>query len=107
MFGAAGYANPRVDELIDGVQVARTREQAAPLYTELQRILRDEQPWGFLYYYSDLVVLRDRLQGVEMDIRGALVNVHDWWLSEGRRQVAAAPGDSADRRRDPDPARGQ
>jgi peptide/nickel transport system substrate-binding protein len=107
MFGAAGYANPRVDQLIDGVQVARTREQAAPLYTELQRILRDEQPWGFLYYYSDLVVLRDRLEGVEMDIRGALVNVQDWWLSEGRRQVAATPGDSAGRRRDPDPARGQ
>jgi peptide/nickel transport system substrate-binding protein len=108
MFGAAGYSNPRVDSLITAVQRARNRDDAAPHFAELQRILRDEQPWGFLYYYSDLVVLRDRLQGVEMDIRGALVSVRDWWLTEGRRrEPAATPDDSAARRPGPEPARGQ
>jgi peptide/nickel transport system substrate-binding protein len=102
LFGAAGYANPRVDSLIDGVQVARNRDEAAPLYAELQRLLRDEQPWGFLYYYSDLVLLRDRLQDVHMDVRGALVNVRDWWVTDAASARRAGPrSDSTVRSLDP------
>ncbi|CAN5812938.1 peptide-binding protein [soil metagenome] len=81
MFGFTSYGNPRADTLMDRVDVARNRDEATPLYAELQRILRDEQPWTFLYYYSDLVVARNRLQGVVMDIRGALVNVHEWYVA--------------------------
>jgi peptide/nickel transport system substrate-binding protein len=104
-FGAAGYRNVRVDSLIDGVQFARNREEAEPMYQELQRLLRDEQPWSFLYYYSDLVLVRDRLQGVEMDIRGALVNVQDWWVTDGRQAPGTvARSDSAARSPNPDPA---
>jgi peptide/nickel transport system substrate-binding protein len=103
LFGFAGYANPRVDSLIDGVQFARNRDEAAPLYAELQRLLRDEQPWGFLYYYSDLVLLRDRVQDVHMDVRGALVNVRDWWVTDAASARGAGPrSDSA--ARSPDPA---
>jgi peptide/nickel transport system substrate-binding protein len=103
MFGAAGYANPRVDSLIDAVQFARNTEEAAPMYAELQRLLRDEQPWSFLYYYSDLVLVRDRLQDVTMDIRGALVSVQDWWVTDaGATRLAPAQSDSA--ARSPDPA---
>jgi peptide/nickel transport system substrate-binding protein len=103
LFGFAGYANPRVDSLIDGVQFAHNRDEAAPLYAELQRLLRDEQPWGFLYYYSDLVLLRDRVQDVHMDVRGALVNVRDWWVTDAASARGAVPrSDSA--ARSPGPA---
>jgi hypothetical protein len=57
------------------------RDAARPLLVELQRRIRDDQPWTFLYYYPDLYVRNDRLRGVEMDIRGALVGVTDWWLA--------------------------
>ena len=97
----ASYSNPRVDSLIDAVAQARTREQAKPLYVELQRILRDEQPWTFLYYYPNLVVMRDRLRGAEMDVRGAFVNVQKWWLSGA---ATAQSGDSAARAPAPDSA---
>jgi peptide/nickel transport system substrate-binding protein len=86
---------------MDRADVARNRDEAAPIYAELQRILRDEQPWTFLYYFSDLVVLRDRLQNVQMDIRGALVNVHEWWVTDAR-EPAPERGDSA--ARSPGPA---
>jgi peptide/nickel transport system substrate-binding protein len=99
-FQFASYRNPRVDLLIDSVGRARHRDAATPIYAELQRILRDEQPWTFLYYYPDLVLVRDRLQGVEMDIRGALTNVTRWYVAG----PAPAPGDSADHSPDPDPA---
>ncbi|MEX0906686.1 MAG: ABC transporter substrate-binding protein [Gemmatimonadota bacterium] len=104
MFGGAGYANQRVDSLIERVALTADREDARPLYVELQRILRDEQPWAFLYYYADLVLLRDRLQGVEMDVRGALVNVGEWWVTDAAAPERPQPRDSADRSPTPDSA---
>jgi peptide/nickel transport system substrate-binding protein len=92
-FQIASYRNPRVDALIDSVARTRHRAEAKPLYAELQRILRDEQPWTFLYYFPDLVLVRDRLQGVEMDIRGAFTNITRWYVSGAAGPV---PGDSAD-----------
>ena len=87
----AGYANAVVDSLIDAAAAAPTREDALPAYRRIQAILRDEQPWSFLYYYPDLVAAREELRGVEMDIRGIFLTVGDWWLAGG----AAAPADSA------------
>lgn len=104
-FQFASYSNPRVDSLIDRVQLARSREDARPIYSEIQRILRDEQPWSFLYYYPDLVVIRDRVQGVEMDERGALMSVQRWWVSAPRDAAGAPAGsDSAGRSPRPDSA---
>ena len=105
-FQFAGYRNARVDTLIDRIQVTTSREQAQPLYDELQRILRAEQPWTFLYYYPELFLMRDRVRNVHMDTRGALVNVTEWWLSGPTVPAAAAPpGDSGDRSPGPDSAR--
>lgn len=81
-FQIAGYANPEVDSLIDRIAVTMDREAAVPLYIRLQTILRDEQPWGYLYYFPDFEVARTRLRGVEMDERGVFVNVGQWWLSD-------------------------
>jgi peptide/nickel transport system substrate-binding protein len=89
-YAFVSYANPVVDSLIDAAAAARTREQATPLYRRLQEVLRDEQPWSFLYYYPDLVAAREALRGVEMDIRGVFVSVGDWWLDPG-----AVPADTA------------
>jgi peptide/nickel transport system substrate-binding protein len=80
-FQIASYRNPRVDLLIDSVSRSLHRADAKPIYAELQRILRDEQPWTFLYYYPDLVLVRDRLQGVEMDIRGAFTSITRWYVA--------------------------
>ncbi|MBR9988771.1 MAG: hypothetical protein KFH98_03390 [Gemmatimonadetes bacterium] len=99
----ASYSNPRVDSLIDRVRLASTMDDARPVYAEIQRILRDEQPWSFLYYYPDLVLLSDRLQGVEMDDRGVLMTIRDWWVTGGSRSgpaqsdsgVRSQPRDSA------------
>jgi peptide/nickel transport system substrate-binding protein len=101
MYQSASYRNPRVDQLIDSVGRAVRRDQAIPVYAELQRILRDEQPWTFLYYFPDLVLVRDRLQGVEMDIRGAFTNITRWYVTSEAPQVQS---DSAAHSPDPAPA---
>jgi peptide/nickel transport system substrate-binding protein len=79
-FQIAGYSNPVVDSLIDATEHTLDREQARPLISRLQTILRDEQPWTQLYYYSDLYLASARLQGADMDIRSAFVNLPRWWI---------------------------
>jgi peptide/nickel transport system substrate-binding protein len=78
----AGYANPEVDALIDSVALIVDRAAATPPYHRLQSILRNEQPWGFLYYFPDLNVVRTRMNGVEMDVRGTFISVARWWVSD-------------------------
>lgn len=76
----ASYGNPEVDSLMDRAVLEPDSAQAAPLWGRVQEILRDEQPWTVLYYQIDAFLARDRVQDMDMDIRGALVNISDWWL---------------------------
>lgn len=78
----ASFGNPRVDGLINALDRTISREAALPLWLELQEILREEQPWTFLYYFSVLSAVGDRLKGVEMDLRGQLVTLPRWWIAE-------------------------
>lgn len=85
LFQFAYYANPEMDTLIEGVARARDRDTALPLLHRLQVLMRAEQPWSFLYYYPDLFVVNDRLNGVEMDERGTLISVARWWIPAQHR----------------------
>jgi len=80
-FQLASYADDEVDRLLDRVAREADREAARPLWHRIQEILQRDQPWTFLYYYPDLALVRDRLRGVEMDVRGVLVNARDWRIA--------------------------
>jgi peptide/nickel transport system substrate-binding protein len=77
----ASYSNAEVDSLLDRLNATVSREEAAPLWRRLQTVLRDEQPWTFLFYYSELVALRNELRGANPDIRGFFVDIPRWWLA--------------------------
>jgi peptide/nickel transport system substrate-binding protein len=79
-FQFASYRNAVVDTLLDKLESTTSREVATPLWRRLQTVMRDEQPWTFLYYYSTVYAARERLQGVDMDIRGAFVNLPKWYV---------------------------
>jgi peptide/nickel transport system substrate-binding protein len=76
----ASYGNPEADSLMDRAGRELDRGVAAPLWRRVQQILRDDQPWTLLYYQTDAYLARDRLKGVEMDIRGALITIPRWWV---------------------------
>lgn len=81
-FQFSSYSNPEVDSLIDRTTRITDREQALPLWHRLQEVMREDQPWLFLYYFPELYVVNERLRGVQMDIRGAFTNVHNWWIQQ-------------------------
>jgi peptide/nickel transport system substrate-binding protein len=76
----ASYSNPAVDSIIDQAAAEPDRTRSIPLWHRFQSILRADQPWTFIHFYPDLYVAREELQGTEMDIRGAFVNVSRWWI---------------------------
>lgn len=93
----ASYRNPALDSLMDRAAVTTDRDEATRIYARIQQILQREQPWTVLYYFPSLAVLRERVKGVQMDIRGALATVTEWWVAQ------PAPADSA---ADAEPAAG-
>jgi peptide/nickel transport system substrate-binding protein len=82
-FQLASYANAAVDTLIDRAATIVDREASLPVWHALQRILRDEQPWSFLYYYPDLLLANERLRGADMDLRGVFAAVQRWSVAAG------------------------
>lgn len=82
-FQLAGYRNPVADTLLDGLERPAAREEAGRRWADLQRLLREEQPWTFLYYYPVLAARSERIHGVDMDLRGQLVSLARWWVSGG------------------------
>lgn len=87
-FQMASYSNPEVDRLLDRVADLSDRDEASAVWHRVQAILKEEQPWSFLYYYPDVYLVRDRVRGVRMDIRGAFVNVTEWWLASAESSVS-------------------
>jgi peptide/nickel transport system substrate-binding protein len=101
-FQLSSYSNPRVDALIDSVGKVTDHAKAKPLYDELQRIVREDQPWSFLYYYPDIYLFNARVHGVDMDIRSAFLNMGKWWVSP--KAGAATTGASSNGSAGPTPA---
>lgn len=86
-----GYSNPRADVLMDTLAVITDREQARPLWKEWQRILTQDAPYIPLYIPQRLNGLSERLQGVDIDVRGEWISIKDWWILPSQRGGSAAP----------------
>jgi peptide/nickel transport system substrate-binding protein len=79
-FQFASYRNPAVDSILDQAGAQPDRQAAIPLWHRFQAILSEDQPWTFINYAPDMYMVREELQGIDMDIRGAFVNVTRWWV---------------------------
>lgn len=80
-FQTASFKNAEMDRLLDRAEVTTNRAEAAKIWQRVQRILRDEQPWTFLWWAPDMIVVRERVKGVDMDVRGALTELPRWWVT--------------------------
>lgn len=80
-FHVSSYSNPEVDRILDRAAVTADRKAATALWKRFQRIMRDDQPMTITWWTPDLIVVRDRLQGVQMDVRGALLTLPRWYVT--------------------------
>lgn len=87
-FALSGTSDPRLDQLMDTLQLVVDEEDAIPLWHEYQQLLLELQPFTYFLFQERLVGLNARLQDVEMDVRGEWVNITDWWIPADRRRQA-------------------
>lgn len=59
---AVGYANDRVDQLLDEGRKTVDREERKAMYDEVQSIVMDELPLGYLTYPTSVVGVNDAVQ---------------------------------------------
>lgn len=92
-YGWVGLADPRVDRLLDTLQLVADREAAIPLWREYQELIAELQPYMYLYFPERLDGVSRRLRDVKLDVRGDWVNAREWWipaeLRRERRRAAA------------------
>ncbi len=81
----SGFADPRADALIEAGATATGPEEAREAWRGLVELLQDRQPFTFMFWWEELAASRERMRGVEMDPRGELVSIADWWLVGGER----------------------
>jgi peptide/nickel transport system substrate-binding protein len=97
------YSNPRVDALIDTLNLIVDRNEARPLWEEYQHLLAQESPYTVLYYPERLNGIRTRLRGTTMDVRGDFNEARLWWIHPSDRGRGAVPQQPAQQPADTTP----
>lgn len=73
---SAGYANPRVDGILDAASVEADAEKRAALYREAERLAAEDSPYAYLWVTKDLYGVSKRLTGFRPSADGR-INLHD------------------------------
>lgn len=81
-----GYCNPRADALMQQGLRETDPARAKEVWKQYSALLQQDQPVTFLFWSEDMAGVGPRLQGVVMDARSKLANVHDWWIPADRRR---------------------
>ena len=79
-----GYANPRMDELIDAIEVELDRPSRAKMWHELQRIYAEDLPAIPLYFRSDAHIWPRWLKNITPTghLAPVTLQVEDWRVEE-------------------------
>ena len=76
------YSNPYADSLIEQGLNDLDYEGRSRAWQEFQDVIARDLPCTFLFNQKIIAAVRTNLNGVEMDGRGYLVTLKDWWLSD-------------------------
>jgi peptide/nickel transport system substrate-binding protein len=80
----AGYSNPRMDELIDSIEIELDRDKREQLWHELQRLYASELPALPLFFRANAHVWPKWLEGVRPTGQQAVTSlwVEEWRVNE-------------------------
>lgn len=78
-----GYANPRVDLLLEKSQNTLNNENKYVNYLELQRIIKDDLPIISLFYKEYALVMRNKVRGeIKVDSENLFRTINNWYITE-------------------------
>ncbi|MDE3838215.1 peptide-binding protein [Bacillus methanolicus] len=76
------WSNKEADKLMEDARQILDKEEYKKAYSEIYKIIAEEQPYTFLYYPKEHRAMPENLQGFEFHARNPFWNVHKWWLKQ-------------------------
>jgi len=73
---SAGYANPKLDSLLDAAEVELDQAKRVAIYHEAQTIVNQDAPWIFLWLPQDIYGVSKRVSGWQPSA-DSRINLHD------------------------------
>ncbi|HEU5315742.1 MAG TPA: ABC transporter substrate-binding protein [Chloroflexota bacterium] len=82
----SGYANPRIDELVQAgaYQPGCKQDDRKKIYAEVQKIVANDQPYMFLWENEALVGMHNRLVANPMSKIGNSYRMWEWYSKTGK-----------------------
>lgn len=78
-YNDVSFSSPEIDALIDRAKSIPDREERRRVWWEFQERFAEEVPVTILYVGDAMYpVRRDKVENPVMDLRGALVRIHEW-----------------------------
>ena len=79
-FNSSAFQNEALDKVISRLSTPLPESKSLTLWKEYQKILHDEQPRTFLYYFDELEGFNRRVKNVEVNLLSVLYNAYEWEL---------------------------
>ena len=79
-FNSSAFQNEALDKVISRLSTPLPESESLALWKEYQKILHDEQPRTFLYYFDELEGFNRRVKNVEVNLLSVLYNAYEWEL---------------------------
>jgi peptide/nickel transport system substrate-binding protein len=76
------YKNDRVDELSDQNKKILDQDERAAVIAEIYEEIANDQPYTFLYYPEQHILLSNRVEGFTHHPRVNMYKVNEWYVSE-------------------------
>ncbi|MCX6180051.1 MAG: ABC transporter substrate-binding protein, partial [Chlorobiales bacterium] len=77
-FNSSAFQSQELDTVIEELNHPLPDARKLALWKTYQKILHDEQPRTFLYYYDELEGFNRRIKNSEVNLISTLYNAYDW-----------------------------
>ena len=77
-FNSSAFQNKELDTIITDLSRPLPKERSLVLWKSYQKILHDEQPRSFLYYYDELEGVNSRIKNTNINLIATLYNAWEW-----------------------------
>lgn len=77
----------KVDELYKQGLAEKNPNKRKEIYSAIDRIIKKDQPYLFLWYLPELLIVRRELGGIIFGSRGVMDHspgIQGWWFRRGR-----------------------
>ena len=79
-FNFPSYCDERVDQIIREGGVELDREKRRQMWREMQQLIYHDQPYTFLYWRSQPVLIHRRFKDVRANILARTYKLEEWWV---------------------------